>query len=70
MAKPRAALSPALRPLRSPQLAAYIEEGVEFPSTIGRSHRAGTTDADRQMVADLTGLADAWPIMTEPFTNG
>jgi fructuronate reductase len=28
-----------------------------------------TTDADRAMVTELTGLEDAWPIMTEPFTQ-
>jgi fructuronate reductase len=28
-----------------------------------------TTDADREIVATATGLEDAWPIMTEPFTQ-
>jgi fructuronate reductase len=28
-----------------------------------------TTDADREAVAGMIGLEDAWPIMTEPFTQ-
>jgi fructuronate reductase len=28
-----------------------------------------TTDADREMVREIIGLDDAWPIMTEPFTQ-
>ena len=28
-----------------------------------------TTDADRAEIARLTGREDAWPIMTEPFTQ-
>ena len=28
-----------------------------------------TTDADREIVKDIIGLEDAWPIMTEPFTQ-
>ena len=28
-----------------------------------------TTDADRAAVAAITGLEDAWPIVTEPFTQ-
>jgi fructuronate reductase len=28
-----------------------------------------TTDADRRAVAELIGVADAWPIVTEPFTQ-
>src|SRR5207237_7872243 len=28
-----------------------------------------TTDADRAMVAETFGIADAWPVMTEPFSQ-
>jgi fructuronate reductase len=28
-----------------------------------------TTDADRAMVRLATGLDDAWPVMTEPFSQ-
>ena len=28
-----------------------------------------TTDADRELVVEATGLEDAWPVVTEPFTQ-
>lgn len=43
--------------------------GVSFPSTMIDRIVPATTDADRAIVAELTGLEDAWPIMTEPFTQ-
>jgi fructuronate reductase len=46
----------------------YVE-GVAFPSTMIDRIVPATTDADRALVAQLTGLEDAWPIMTEPFTQ-
>jgi len=55
--------------LCSPQLAQYIAENVAFPGTMVDRIVPSTTDADRQMVKDITGLEDAWPIMTEPFTQ-
>ena len=29
----------------------------------------GTTDEDRDSVEHATGLRDAWPVVTEPFTQ-
>lgn len=55
--------------LRDPQLAEYIEQNVAFPGTMVDRIVPATTDADRQMVKDITGLEDTWPIMTEPFTQ-
>lgn len=55
--------------LYSPQLARYIADNVAFPGTMVDRIVPATTDADRQMVKDITGLDDAWPIMTEPFTQ-
>ncbi len=55
--------------LRSPDLAAYIEQHVAFPSTMVDRIVPATTDADRETVRELIGLDDAWPIMTEPFTQ-
>ncbi len=55
--------------LRSPELAAYIEQNVAFPSTMVDRIVPATTDDDRKTVRAATGLEDAWPIMTEPFTQ-
>ncbi len=55
--------------LRSADLAAYIEQNVAFPSTMVDRIVPATTDADREIVRTSTGLNDAWPIMTEPFTQ-
>jgi len=54
--------------LGDPALAAYVAT-ASFPSTMIDRIVPATTDADRALVAELTGLEDAWPIMTEPFTQ-
>jgi fructuronate reductase len=46
----------------------YVQT-VSFPSTMIDRIVPATTDADREIVRELTGLDDAWPIMTEPFTQ-
>lgn len=55
--------------LRDPALADWIAETVAFPSTMVDRIVPATTDADRDTVRELTGTDDAWPIMTEPFTQ-
>lgn len=55
--------------LRSAELGAFIRDNVAFPSTMVDRIVPATTDADRTAVTDATGLADRWPIMTEPFTQ-
>jgi fructuronate reductase len=55
--------------LRSAALAAHIEQSVDFPSSMVDRIVPATTDADRAEIAKLTGREDAWPIMTEPFTQ-
>jgi fructuronate reductase len=42
---------------------------VQFPSTMIDRIVPATTDADREIVKEIIGLDDAWPIMTEPFTQ-
>jgi fructuronate reductase len=59
----------ALAAMRSAELAAYIEANVAFPSSMVDRIVPATTDADRAEVASLTGREDAWPIITEPFTQ-
>jgi len=55
--------------LRDPALGAYVEREVAFPSTMVDRIVPATTDADRTMVREALGVEDAWPIMTEPFTQ-
>ncbi|WP_343314987.1 mannitol dehydrogenase family protein [Brucella sp. BE17] len=50
-------------------LGAFIAEHVSFPSTMVDRIVPATTDADRLLVANLTGLEDNWPIVTEPFSQ-
>ena len=52
-----------------PMLGAYIDEHVAFPSTMVDRIVPQTTDEDRAFVAQALGLKDAWPIITEPFTQ-
>jgi fructuronate reductase len=46
----------------------YVQS-VSFPSTMIDRIVPATTDADREIVKQISGLEDAWPIMTEPFTQ-
>ncbi|MEO7222303.1 MAG: mannitol dehydrogenase family protein, partial [Devosia sp.] len=55
--------------LVSPDLWTYIEQHIAFPSTMVDRIVPATTDADRETVRTSTGRDDAWPIMTEPFTQ-
>ena len=57
-----------LAALTDPILAVYAET-VAFPSTMVDRIVPATTDADRAEIAALTGVTDAWPVLTEPFTQ-
>ena len=57
-----------LAALRDAALGAWVE-AVAFPSTMVDRIVPSTTDADRAEVTGLIGADDAWPIMTEPFTQ-
>lgn len=60
----------ALRDARSASeagLARHIAEDVAFPSSMVDRIVPATTDADRARIAGELGVADAWPVMTEPF---
>lgn len=54
--------------LRDAALGEWVT-AVAFPSTMVDRIVPSTTDADRAEVAGLIGAEDAWPIMTEPFTQ-
>ncbi|MDP8997170.1 MAG: mannitol dehydrogenase family protein [Pseudomonadota bacterium] len=55
--------------LRSKELADFIIREVTFPSTMVDRIVPATTAEDRTQVARQTGLEDAWPVVTEPFTQ-
>jgi len=58
-----------LAELRDAALAKWIKDEVPFPSTMVDRIVPATTEADRDLVEGLLGCEDAWPIMTEPFTQ-
>lgn len=51
----------------SPQLGNWIESSVAFPNSMVDRITPATTDADRAWLADTIGVADQWPVVTEPF---
>ncbi len=55
--------------LRDPALGRRIEDAVAFPCTMVDRIVPATTDADRSAVAAALGTTDAWPVMTEPFSQ-
>ena len=55
--------------LRSRNLAKWIEAEVAFPSTMVDRIVPETTDLDRSEVSSALGMTDAWPVVTEPFTQ-
>ena len=55
--------------LRDPALGRWVEDAVAFPSTMVDRIVPATCDADRAAVAVRLGVSDAWPVMTEPFTQ-
>ncbi|QOR71905.1 mannitol dehydrogenase family protein [Ruania alkalisoli] len=50
-------------------LADWIESRVPFPNSMVDRITPVTTDADRTLVADELGIDDAWPVVTEPFSQ-
>ncbi len=55
--------------LRDAALGRFVAEDVAFPGTMVDRIVPATTDEDRAFVAETIGCEDAWPIMTEPFTQ-
>lgn len=55
--------------LSTPGLEHWIAGEVAFPATMVDSITPATTDALREDVGKATGLADAWPVQREPFTQ-
>lgn len=55
--------------LRSKDLGKWIADNVAFPCTMVDRIVPETTDTDRDAIAAALGMRDAWPVMTEPFTQ-
>jgi fructuronate reductase len=55
--------------LRSEALAEHVRRNVAFPSSMVDRIVPATTTEDRKLVLAATGLDDAWPVMTEPFSQ-
>lgn len=51
------------------ELAAWIEAHVSFPCTMVDRITPATTDADRAHIAQISGVEDAWPVVTEQFVQ-
>ncbi len=55
--------------LKDGSLAHWIDANVAFPNSMVDRITPQTTDDDREMVARDFGIRDAWPVVTEPFTQ-
>jgi fructuronate reductase len=55
--------------LRNAELGAWVEANVPFPNSMVDRIVPATTDADRGNMSVRLGMSDAWPVMTEPFTQ-
>jgi fructuronate reductase/mannitol 2-dehydrogenase len=55
--------------LRDEGLAAWIEDHVTFPSSMVDRITPRTSLADRDFVEATFGVADRWPVITEPFSQ-
>ncbi len=53
--------------LRDEALARWIEENVAFPNSMVDRITPQTTDVERELLAREFGIADRWPVVTEPF---
>ncbi|GAB3654198.1 mannitol dehydrogenase family protein [Nocardioides korecus] len=45
----------------------WVREHVRFPNSMVDRITPGTTDADREALAEQFGVQDAWPVVCEPF---
>ena len=55
--------------LQSRELGKWIAGSVAFPSTMVDRIVPETTNDDRALVSSALGMVDAWPVVTEPFTQ-
>jgi mannitol 2-dehydrogenase len=55
--------------LRDPDLAGWIDRHVAFPSTMVDRITPQTSDSERRFVENTFGIADKWPVLTEPHSQ-
>ncbi|MBP2301385.1 mannitol dehydrogenase family protein [Azospirillum picis] len=55
--------------LRDADLGAWVAAGVACPNSMVDRIVPATTEADRARVSAALGVSDAWPVVTEPFTQ-
>jgi mannitol 2-dehydrogenase len=55
--------------LRSPELADWMQGNVKFPNCMVDRITPVSTDTDRELLAEQFGVADAWPVVCEPYTQ-
>lgn len=55
--------------LAAPDLGRFVEDEVSCPSTMVDRIVPATSDQDRERISAALGLRDAWPVVTEPFTQ-
>ncbi len=55
--------------LRSPDLGAFVAGELLCPATMVDRITPATTDEDRSRIAGALGASDAWPVVTEPFSQ-
>ena len=53
--------------LKDPGLARWIDANVAFPSTMVDRITPSTSKSERQFVEETFGIADKWPVVTEPY---
>jgi mannitol 2-dehydrogenase len=53
--------------LKNPELARWIDTHVAFPSTMVDRITPQTSNSERQFVERTFGIADKWPVVTEPY---
>lgn len=58
-----------LAELHDPELGKYLAGTLACPSTMVDRIVPATTDEDRGRVASALGAEDAWPVVTEPFSQ-
>ncbi|EGD43624.1 fructuronate reductase [Nocardioidaceae bacterium Broad-1] len=63
------AMMSAFASLRDPDLGAWIASEVAFPSSMVDRITPATTDADLEEVGWRFGIEDAWPVVSEPFSQ-
>jgi fructuronate reductase len=55
--------------LRDPSFGRYVDDAIQFPSTMVDRIVPATTSADRDAVSRRLGVRDAWPVVTERFSQ-